>query len=103
MGDVRFRLGRGASGRFKWMGLVPLVSVWVVWAAAQKRRRDAALQSDRGAGDSVANGQCVTRGAARQVHWFNIPFGVARESNSLHSKRMKESSNQARQKPSTSR
>jgi hypothetical protein len=103
MGDVRFRLGRGASGRFKWMGLVRLVSVWVVWAAAQKRRRDAALQSGRGVGDCVANGQWVAKGAARQVHWFNIPFGVARESNSLHSKRMKESSNQARQKPSTSR
>src|SRR6185312_8666827 len=42
-------------------------------------------------------------GAARQVHLFNIPFGVARESNSLHSKRIKESSNQAHQKSPTSR
>src|SRR5579872_3612745 len=37
----------------------------------------------------TASGRWLMTGAARQVHLFNIPFGVARESNSLHSKRMK--------------
>jgi hypothetical protein len=54
MSDVRFRLGRGASGRFKWVGLVRLVSVWVVWAASQKRHLSAALDIDRDARGELA-------------------------------------------------
>ena len=94
-GDEWFRLGRGALKRFLAPSVVRLVSVGVVWITAQKRHWSAALQNNRGVGDCVANGQWAVTGAARQVHPFNIPFGVARESNSLHSKRMKESSIQA--------
>ena len=96
MGDGRFRLGRDALGRFRWMSRFERF-VWVAWAALQKRHGSAALQSKRDEGIAVANRACVVcvTGVARQRHRFNIPFGVARESNSLHSKRMKESSNQA--------
>src|SRR5580704_13442239 len=70
---------------------------------------DARLGSERDAWNCfrtespIPFGPVDWKSAARQLHLFNIPFDVARESNSLHSKRMKESSNQSREKSSTSR
>jgi hypothetical protein len=69
----------------------------------QKRRRGAALHIERDVGSDVVSAAWVAVRVARQGHWFNIPFDGARESNSLHSKRMKESSIHAQKNASVRR